>query len=364
MTAQPCVARGVFDQAWEALPLPALLLDAKGRIEAMNEAAEAFLNLSRRSVIGHSLESAMVSARLRLTPAISTLTGRMAGGQQGLVQPQLRVEIGDRAGGRQTRVANLHLGPLGESGISLVLVPDDGSAGTGGAAQRAARSAVGMAEMLTHEIKNPLAGIRGAAQLIGLELAERGADSDLRELVGLIVDESRRIAALLEQVERFGDTSPPRQASVNLHDVLERARRTAELAFPGLRIVTDYDPSLPAARADADQLMQLLLNLLRNAAEALAPAGGKGGIRLRTSYDGRLRHEGRALPLQIEVEDDGPGIPEAIAGQVFEPFVSGRENGTGLGLALVAKIAADHGAWVGVDSRPGRTVFRLALARF
>ena len=362
MTAQPCVIRAVSDPAWEALPLPAMLVDPQGRIEAINEAAEAFLNLSRRSIIGQSLEGGLISARLRLTPTVSSLASHMAQSPEGLVQPQLRIEIGDRAGGCVTRSAALHLSPFADGGIILVLVPDHGSGGIGGAARRAARSAVGMAEMLTHEIKNPLAGIRGAAQLIGLELADRGEDSDLAELAGLIVDESRRIASLLEQVERFGDTSPPRLGAVNLHDVLERARRTTELAFDGVRIATDYDPSLPQALADADQLMQLLLNLLRNAAEA-QPRGG-GSIRLRSFYDGSLRREGRVLPLQIEVEDDGPGIPDAIAAQVFEPFVSGHENGTGLGLALVAKIAADHGAWVGVESRPGRTVFRLALSRF
>ena len=224
-----------------------------------------------------------------------------------------------------------------------------------------------MSEMLAHEIKNPLAGIRGAAQLIGMNL--RPEDKDLAEL---IVAESRRIVELLDQVERFGDTSAPRLAAVNIHDVLERVRRSADVGFgKGLDILPDYDPSLPPALIDADQLVQVCLNLVKNAAEAIHRAGRRTGtIRIHTFYDGALRlapseaePQGRSLPLQIEIEDDGPGIPDSLVAEVFEPFVSGRENGTGLGLALVSKIIADHGAWIALESRPGRTVFRLSLPK-
>lgn len=350
--------------AWEALPLPAMLLDAEGRVAALNEAAESWLNLSRRTIVGQLLEGEAVAARLRLIPSVSSLLDRLAAGHDTLIQPLARVEVADRSGGRVPRPATLHLGPCEDGCLSLVIVPQDGGVRPGRAAKRAARSAIGMSEMLTHEIKNPLAGIRGAAQLIGLHLAERGEDGALGELVELIVAESRRIVTLLEQVEDFGDTSPPRIEAVNLHDVLERARRTTELAFDGLRIGIDYDPSLPLAQGDSDRLVQLFMNLLRNAAEALRRRGAaNGSIRLRSYYDGSLRRDGRVLPLQVEVEDDGPGIPEAIADQIFEPFVSSRENGTGLGLALVAKIVADHGGWIGVESRPGHTVFRLSLPR-
>jgi two-component system nitrogen regulation sensor histidine kinase GlnL len=186
----------------------------------------------------------------------------------------------------------------------------------------------------------------------------------------MIVAESRRIVALLDQVERFGDTSAPRLSALNVHDVLEQVRRSAKAGFArDVQIVTDYDPSLPAALADADQLVQVCLNLVKNASEALDGKAG-GAIRLRTHYDHTLRRPpdetdptGRPLPLQIEIEDNGPGFPPAIADQVFEPFVSGRENGTGLGLALVSKIITDHGALIRVDSRPGRTVFRISLPK-
>jgi two-component system nitrogen regulation sensor histidine kinase GlnL len=223
----------------------------------------------------------------------------------------------------------------------------------------AAKSAIGMAEMLAHEIKNPLAGITGAAQLISMN-----ASGEERELTDLIVAETRRILKLLEQVEQFGNVRPPERRAVNVHDVLDRARKLASVGFAAhMRIEDDYDPSLPPTWGDPDQLQQVFLNLLKNAAEA----GKTGGtIRLRTFYELSLKVRrrdgtGAAVPLQVEVVDDGPGIPPDIATDIFEPFVSGRENGTGLGLALIAKIIADHDGWVAVDSVPGRTVFRISL---
>ena len=224
----------------------------------------------------------------------------------------------------------------------------------------AAKSAIGMAEMLAHEIKNPLAGITGAAQLLSMNLAAE----DL-ELTDLIVAESRRIVKLLEQVEQFGNLSEPDRREVNIHDVLDRARRSALLGFGAdMTIVEDYDPSLPLAHGDPDQLLQVVLNLLKNASEAAGPEGGT--IRLRSYYEHsfRLRRSdgsGQSLPLQIEIIDDGPGLPQDIKGDIFDPFVSGKDNGTGLGLALVSKIISDHDGWIAVDSVPGRTVFRISL---
>lgn len=226
----------------------------------------------------------------------------------------------------------------------------------------AAKSAIGMAEMLAHEIKNPLAGITGAAQLLSMNLSAE----DL-ELTDLIVAESRRIVKLLEQVEQFGNLMPPERKALNLHDVLDRARRSALLGFGArMKIVEDYDPSLPHALGDKDQLLQVVLNLLKNASEAAGDTGGV--IRLHSYFEHSFRMRrsdgtGQSLPLQIEVIDDGPGLPEAIRADVFEPFVSGRENGTGLGLALVSKIISDHGGWISVNSVPGKTVFRISLPR-
>ncbi|MGP9805217.1 two-component system sensor histidine kinase NtrB [Paracoccus sp. NSM] len=353
---------------WDSLPLPALILDGCGRIAAMNEAAEFWLNLSRNSTLGKALEGDEIATRLRIDPALAPMIARVNGTNETGYHPSVAFEIGDRAGGHMTRRASVHLGRGDEAGgaVSLLIVPQEvDGIHQSRSVRSAARSAIGMAEMLAHEIKNPLAGIRGAAQLMAMN-----APPEDREMAEMIVSESRRIVALLDQVERFGDTSPPHLAPVNIHDVLEQVRRSAQVGFAqGVQIVTDYDPSLPMALADADQLMQVCLNLVKNAAEALAGKAG-GTIRLHSFYDHTLRRPpddtdpaGRPLPLQIEVEDNGPGFPPAIADQVFEPFVSGRENGTGLGLALVSKIITDHGALIRVDSRPGRTVFRLSLPK-
>jgi two-component system nitrogen regulation sensor histidine kinase GlnL len=187
------------------------------------------------------------------------------------------------------------------------------------------------------------------------------------ELTDLIVEESRRIVKLLEQVEQFGNLSAPEKQPVNVHDVLDRARRSALLGFGAhMKIAEDYDPSLPLALGDGDQLLQVVLNLLKNASEAAGPNGGT--IRLRSYFEHsfRLRRadgSGHSLPLQIEVIDDGPGLPDNIKGDIFDPFVSGRENGTGLGLALVSKIISDHGGWISVSSVPGQTIFRISLPR-
>jgi two-component system, NtrC family, nitrogen regulation sensor histidine kinase GlnL len=353
---------------WEALPLPALILDAEGRVAALNDAAEVWLNISRNSTLGRVLEGDEMATRLRIAPSLRPLAARVRDTNDVTFLGAVRFEIGDRAGGHQARPAAVHAGPGGGPGgtVMLLIVPqDDDGIHQSRSIRSAARSAIGMSEMLAHEIKNPLAGIRGAAQLMAMN-----APPEDREMAAMIVSESRRIVALLEQVERFGDTSGPRLAPLNVHDVLEQVRHSAKAGFArDVRIATDYDPSLPPALADADQMVQVCLNLVKNAAEALAGKAG-GVIRLRTHYDHTLRlppddHDptGRPLPLQIEVEDNGPGFPPAIAEQVFEPFVSGRENGTGLGLALVSKIVTDHGALIRVDSRPGRTTFRISLPK-
>jgi len=215
---------------------------------------------------------------------------------------------------------------------------------------------------LAHEIKNPLAGITGAAQLLSMNLSPE----DL-ELTDLIVTESRRIVKLLEQVEQFGNLSQPDFQPVNIHDVLDRARRSALLGFgANMKIIEEYDPSLPLAYGDPDQLLQVVLNLIKNASEVAEASGGT--IRLHTYFEHsfRLRRAdggGQSLPLQVEIIDDGPGLPASIAADIFDPFVSGKENGTGLGLALVSKIVSDHDGWISVTSVPGKTVFRLSLPR-
>lgn len=342
---------------WASLPVPAFRIDASDRIADLNSAAEGFLNASLKSVRGEPiwdqvavdapLEEAFERARDNGTPLFVN-----------------DVDVG--SGNRAPLQCALQIAPMvGYPGEMILLISPREMAGRvtqSHSVKSAAQSAIGMAEMLAHEIKNPLAGITGAAQLLSMNLSPE----DL-ELTDLIVEESRRIVKLLEQVEQFGNLSPPDLREVNIHDVLDRARRSALLGFGAhMTILEDYDPSLPMACGDPDQLLQVILNLLKNASEAADPGGGT--IRLRSYFEHsfRLRRAdgtGQSLPLQIEVIDDGPGLPDKIKADIFDPFVSGRENGTGLGLALVSKIISDHGGWISVTSVPGQTVFRLSLSR-
>jgi two-component system, NtrC family, nitrogen regulation sensor histidine kinase GlnL len=340
---------------WLSLPMPAILIDATDHIRDVNPAAETFLNASAKSVIGGKID--------RRLPTDTSLMDAL----QRCRANQSEVYVNDvefRASDRTTVHCNIQIAPLQDDPLSLLLlisprVIADRLGRTRGATS-AAKSAIGMAEMLAHEIKNPLAGISGAAQLLAMNLSPED-----RELTDLIVEETRRIVKLLEQVEQFGNIRPPERRAINIHDALDRARRSAQIGHSShMMIVEDYDPSLPATWADPDQLMQVFLNLIKNATEAAR--GTQGTIRLRTFYDHSLRLRrkdgtGAALPLQVEIIDDGPGIPPDIVADIFEPFVSGRENGTGLGLALVSKIMTDHGGWISVESVPGRTVFRLSL---
>ena len=340
---------------WSSLPIPALLIDRSDRVIEINPASETFLNISAKALKGNSLYD-----RVAIDAPLEEIFARVRANRSALFMNDVDIGTGEKAPVQ----CNISVAPLGEDPDTiLMLISPRELADRLGRAQQvksAARSAIGMAEMLAHEIKNPLAGISGAAQLLSMGL--QGEDL---ELTDLIVAETRRIVKLLEQVEQFGNVRPPELRAVNIHDVLDRARKSALVGFAAhMQIVEDYDPSLPSTLGDADQLTQVFLNLLKNAAEATK--GAKGTIRIHSFYDLSLRLRrkdgtGSALPLQVEIIDDGPGIPPAIATELFEPFVSGRENGTGLGLALVSKIISDHGGWVSVDSVPGRTVFRISL---
>ncbi len=345
----------ILDAAlWNSLPVPALLLGPDDRITDLNPAAESFLNLSARALTGASMwDKVMIDAPLEEAFA------RARENRSSLFVNDVDVGSGERAP-MQCNIQFAHL--QGADGFMLVMISPREIASRmnqNASSTKAAKSAIGMAEMLAHEIKNPLAGITGAAQLLSMGLSGQ----DL-ELTDLIVEESRRIVKLLEQVEQFGNLRPPKLKAVNIHDVLDRARQSAAVGFGAhMMFIEDYDPSLPRAWADNDQLLQVFLNLLKNASEACKDGGT---IRLHTFYEPSLRLRRKdgtqaRLPLQIEVIDDGPGLPPAIAADVFEPFVSGRENGTGLGLALVSKLIGDIGGWISVDSVPGRTVFRVSL---
>jgi len=222
----------------------------------------------------------------------------------------------------------------------------------------------GMGRMIAHELKNPLSGIKGAAQLLRDDVEGEEGQS-LIDLIGSEIDRIRRLA---DRMETLGDQDPANVDRVNIHEILRRARRVIQSANPKLIFTERYDPSLPHAKGDADTLMQALLNLIKNAAEAVEPLGDKGELILETRFrSGVSRRNGsdettQHLPIEIRIIDNGPGIAEHITDQLFQPFVSTKPEGQGLGLSLVSKVAAAHGGIVEVKSRPGKTKFSLLLS--
>ncbi|NRB00765.1 MAG: PAS domain-containing sensor histidine kinase [Rhodobacteraceae bacterium] len=345
---------GMADSLWASLPVPAFLLDPGDVIAEVNPAAELFMNTSVRGMRGAPFFDVMA-----IDAPLEESFQRVRDSQASLF-----INTVDVGGGNRTpMMCDMQIAPMtGMPGFVLMLLEPRQIAdrlGRAHSVKTAAKSAIGMAEMLAHEIKNPLAGITGAAQLLSMNLS----GEDL-EMTDLIVAESRRIVQLLDQVEQFGNLRPPKRRAVNVHDLLDRARKSAQVGFAAkMRLIEEYDPSLPPTFVDGDQMLQVFLNLLKNAAEAAENGGGT--IRMRTFYEGGLRLRRKdgtaALPLQVEIVDDGPGLPPEIAPEIFDPFVSGKENGTGLGLALVSKIVSDHEGWISVDSVPGRTAFRISL---
>ena len=227
----------------------------------------------------------------------------------------------------------------------------------------AVRSMHGMAAVLAHEIKNPLAGIRGAAQLI-----EEQLPANERDLTQLICSETDRIRALIDRMESFGDTRSFPRTPVNIHEVLDRVRRIAETSFArNISFVESFDPSLPRVLGDRDQLIQVFLNLVRNAADAVPESGGEitltTGYRPGVKFGAAVAGERLSLPLEVTVRDNGQGVPADLMPYIFDPFVTTKRGGSGLGLALVAKIIGDHGGVIECDSVPRRTVFRILLPK-
>jgi two-component system nitrogen regulation sensor histidine kinase GlnL len=340
----------------EALPSPVIVVDGRDAVRSMNPAAEQFFDIGATVMIGQSLAEFVAPD----SPIFALIkSARIT--ESSLSEYGLNLE-GPRIG---HRVVSLQVASIAELPGHVVLSMHELSIATKIDRQltyrHAARSVTAMAAMLAHEVKNPLSGIRGAAQLL-----EQTVGADDRELTQLICDETDRICALVDRMDVFSDPRPLERHPVNIHEVLERVRKLAQAGFARhVRFIEEYDPSLPPVFGNRDMLVQVFLNLVKNAAEAVAEDGGE--ITLSTSYQHGIRlavlgSDSRVhLPLAVSVGDNGAGIPEDLRPHLFDPFVTTKRNGTGLGLALVAKIVDDHGGVIEFDSQPRRTQFRVML---
>ncbi|HSI39195.1 MAG TPA: nitrogen regulation protein NR(II) [Xanthobacteraceae bacterium] len=346
------------DAIVNALPHPVVTVAHDDRIIDANVAAEAFFEVSLAVLSRHKLDE-FVPFGSPLLALVEQVRAR------GAPVNEYRVDLGTPRNGGE-RIVDIHVAPLAEREGHVVVMLQERTIADKMDRQLthrgAARSVTALASMLAHEIKNPLSGIRGAAQL--LELA---ASDDDRTLTRLICDEADRIVKLVDRMEVFSDERPVEREPVNIHAVLEHVKMLAASGFARhVRFIEEYDPSLPPVLANRDQLVQVFLNLVKNAAEAIGESPD-GEIHLTTAFRPgvRLTVPGSttrvSLPLEFCVKDNGPGVPEDLMPHLFDPFVTTKPTGTGLGLALVAKIVGDHGGIIECDSQPRRTIFRVLM---
>lgn len=350
---------GLETQILAVLPLPILVVGPERRVLQANVAAEDFFQSSELFLQRLKLAD-LVPFGSPVLSLIDEVERRNAS------VSEYRVDLSSPRVG-QERIVDVFAGPLREPAGAIVILLQERTIAEKIDRQLthrgAARSITALGAMLAHEIKNPLSGIRGAAQLLESSIS----DSD-RMLTQLICDETDRIVKLVERVELFGDERGIERGPVNVHDVLDHVKRLAQSGFARhIRFAEAYDPSLPPVLGSRDQLVQVLLNLVKNAAESIGETAIDGEIVLATAYRPgiRLQTHGQservALPLEISVRDNGPGVPHDLQQHLFDPFVTTKAQGSGLGLALVAKVIGDHGGIVECDSVPRRTAFRILL---
>jgi two-component system nitrogen regulation sensor histidine kinase GlnL len=350
------------DAIFNILPLPVFVLGPDDRILQANHAAQAFFETSQSMMQRHYLADIVPFG----SPLLSLV--RSVRGQGGSVS-EYRVDLGSPRIGLD-RIVDIFVSASSEDDDAVIVMLQEKTIAEKMDRQlthrSAARSISAMGSMLAHEIKNPLSGIRGAAQLL-----ETSVGDEDRTLTQLICDETDRIVKLVDRFEDFADGRPIEREPVNIHSVLEHVKRLAGSGFArNIRFVEQYDPSLPLLFGNRDQLVQVFLNLIKNAAEAIGMDAIDGEIELKTAFRPGVRMNSPgsktrvALPLEILVRDNGPGVPDDLMRSLFDPFITTKPSGSGLGLALVSKIIGDHGGVAECESQPRRTVFRVLMPMY